>query len=102
MYILVDNSCAGRVHSPLDLRDEELKNIIETNQRGSWLVSKYVCTKMCEAKRGGSVINISSITGLNRGSWPGALAYASSKAALNAITQVRTQAHGHSIICTHV
>ncbi|GKV39813.1 hypothetical protein SLEP1_g47528 [Rubroshorea leprosula] len=58
------------------------------NNAGSWLVSKYVCMRVRDAKRGGSLINISSIAGLDRVQAFGVLAYASSKAALRAMTKV--------------
>lgn len=51
-------------------------------------MTKYVCTRMRAANQGGSVINISSTAGLNRGKLPGSLAYASSKDALNSMTKV--------------
>ncbi|KAM3289000.1 hypothetical protein P3S67_017287 [Capsicum chacoense] len=61
----------------------------KTNLRGAWLVSKYVCRRMRDAKQaGGSVINISSVSGLNRVLVPGGLAYASSKAALDMLTKM--------------
>lgn len=78
----------GRVHSPLDLTEEEWDASIKTNLKGSWLVSKYVCIRMRDAKLRGSVINVSSIAGLNRGQLPGGFAYVAGKAALNAITKV--------------
>ncbi|KAL3534701.1 hypothetical protein ACH5RR_003162 [Cinchona calisaya] len=83
---LVNN--AGPLHSPLDLSEEEWNNIIKTNLTGTWLVSKYVCIRMRDAKQGGSVINISSIAGLNRGQLPGGLAYACAKVAINTMTKV--------------
>lgn len=87
--VLINNAgVRGRVHSPLDLTEEEWDAIIKTNLKGSWLVSKYVCIRMRDAKCGGSVINISSIAGLNRGNLPGGLAYVSGKTALNAMTKV--------------
>ncbi|XP_059296041.1 uncharacterized protein LOC132049308 [Lycium ferocissimum] len=43
---------------------------------------------MRAANQGVSVINISSIAGLNRGQLPGGLAYASSKDALNSMTKM--------------
>lgn len=43
---------------------------------------------MRDANHGGSLINISSIAGLNRGQLPGGLAYASAKTALNVMTKV--------------
>ncbi|KAA3490523.1 3-oxoacyl-[acyl-carrier-protein] reductase FabG-like [Gossypium australe] len=78
----------GNVKDPLELTEEEWNQNIRTNLTGSWLVSKYVCMLMRDAKQGGSVINISSIAGLNRGQLPGGLAYASSKAGLNAMTKM--------------
>lgn len=86
---LINNAgVRGSVHSPLNLSEDEWDNTIKTNLTGTWLVSKYVCTLMCNAKKGGSVINISSIAGLNRGMLPGCLAYASSKTAVKALTNV--------------
>lgn len=79
----------GRVHSSLDLTEEEWVNICNTNVKGTWLVSKYVCIRMCNSNQGGSVINISSTARLNRGQLPGCLAYASSKTATNAVTKVQ-------------
>ncbi|XP_073151330.1 uncharacterized protein [Henckelia pumila] len=86
---LINNAgVRGSVHSPLNLSEDEWENTIKTNLTGTWLVSKHVCTLMRDAKKGGSVINISSIAGLNRGQLPGCLAYASSKTAVNALTNV--------------
>ncbi|XP_019254450.1 PREDICTED: uncharacterized protein LOC109233133 isoform X2 [Nicotiana attenuata] len=56
--------------------------------RGSWLVSKYVGRHMKAAKRGGSIINISSISGLNRVLFRGGVAYSSSKAAMDSMTKI--------------
>lgn len=78
----------GNVRSPLELSEEEWNQVMNTNLRGSWLVSKYVCIQMRDAQQGGSIINISSIAGLNRGQLPGAAAYASSKAGLNTLSRV--------------
>lgn len=86
---LVNNAgVRGNVKDPMELSEEEWNQVLRTNLTGAWLVSKYVCMRMRDAKRGGSVINISSIAGLNRGQLPGGVAYASSKAGLNAMTKV--------------
>ncbi|KAL5812001.1 hypothetical protein ACOSQ3_026951 [Xanthoceras sorbifolium] len=86
--VLVNNAgVRGTVKNPLDLSEEEWDHVIRTNLTGSWLVSKYVCIRIRDANQGGSVINISSIVGLNRGQLPGAVAYASSKAGLNTMTK---------------
>lgn len=91
--VLVNNAgVRGAVHTPLDLSEEEWDSTVSTNVKGSWLVSKYVCMHMMNGTHGGgSIINISSIVGLNRGQLPGAIAYASSKSALNKMTEVSTQ-----------
>lgn len=78
----------GNLHTPLSLTEVEWNNTIRTNMTGTWLVSKYVCLLMRDAKKGGSVINISSIGGLGRGELPGGLAYSASKAAINTLTKV--------------
>lgn len=72
----------------LELPEEEWDKVMRTNLKGSWLVSKYVCSHMRDTKRGGSVISISSISGIERGQLPGGLAYAASKAAINTMTKV--------------
>lgn len=88
MLIHVFNSFEGNVKSSLELSEEEWNHAVKTNLTGTWLVSKYVCIRMRDAERGGSIINISSIAGLDRGQLPGAVAYASSKAGLNSLTKV--------------
>ncbi|EYU18609.1 hypothetical protein ABFS82_10G152400 [Erythranthe guttata] len=86
---LINNAgVRGSVHTPLNLREDEWNEIVRTNQTGAWLVSKYVCSHMRDAKQGGSVVNISSIAGLNRGQLPGSLAYAASKTAVNTMTKM--------------
>ncbi|CAN6821334.1 unnamed protein product [Brassica oleracea] len=86
---LVNNAgIRGTVKSSLDLSENEWDKVFKTNLMGSWLVSKYVCILMCDAKQGGgSVINISSISGLNRSLSYGAVAYASSKSGVDTMTR---------------
>ncbi|KAF8403890.1 hypothetical protein HHK36_011996 [Tetracentron sinense] len=86
---LINNAgVRGNVISPLDLSEEEWHNSFTTNLTGSWLVSKFVCRRMRDADQKGSIINISSIAGLNRGQLPGGVAYSSSKAGVNTMTRV--------------
>ncbi|PON45377.1 Short-chain dehydrogenase/reductase [Parasponia andersonii] len=87
-YCLDGHSVHSNVKSPLELSEDEWSNVMKTNLTGTWLVSKYICIRMRDGGRGGSVINISSIAGLSRGQLPGATAYASSKAGLNSLTRV--------------
>ncbi|CAL9174671.1 unnamed protein product [Musa hybrid cultivar] len=86
---LINNAgVRGGVYSPLDWPEEDWNATFATNLTGLWLVTKYVCKQMVNAKLKGTVINISSISGLNRGKLPGAIAYAVSKEGVNAITKV--------------
>ncbi|XP_023743583.1 uncharacterized protein LOC111891748 [Lactuca sativa] len=86
---LINNAgIRGPVRNPLTLSEEEWNTTFRTNVTGSWLVSKYVGLQMVANNQGGSIINISSTAGLTRGHLPGALAYASSKSALNTMTKV--------------
>nr|XP_004252844.1 uncharacterized protein LOC101268370 [Solanum lycopersicum] len=89
--VLINNAgIRGPVSSPLELSEEEWEHTFNTNLRGAWLLSKYVCRRMRDAKLqgGGSVINISSVSGLNRVLVPGGLAYACSKMALDMLTRM--------------
>ncbi|XP_057466734.1 uncharacterized protein LOC130756261 [Actinidia eriantha] len=86
---LINNAgVRGPVKSSLDLSEDEWNSTTKTNATGTWLVSKYVCLRMRAAKKGGSIINISSIAGLNRGHLPGSVAYTCSKSAVNALTKM--------------
>nr|GMD27663.1 3-oxoacyl-[acyl-carrier-protein] reductase, chloroplastic-like [Ipomoea batatas] len=81
---LINNAgIRGSRQTPLDLTEEEWNGTIRTNLSGTWLVTKYVCLLMRNARLGGSVINISSISGLNRAQFMGSLAYSCSKSAVN-------------------
>lgn len=80
--------CVGPVKTPFTQEEDEWNTIMNTNLRGAWLMSKAVGKRMKAAKRGGSIVNISSIAGLERGILPGALAYSVSKAGLNQLTKV--------------
>ncbi|KAL7092970.1 hypothetical protein ACP275_11G014200 [Erythranthe tilingii] len=78
----------GQVRSPLTLSPEEWNQVVKTNLTGSWLVAKSVGKRMRAAARGGSIINISSVSGLNRGVFRGGVAYDSSKAAMDTMTKI--------------
>ncbi|XP_068308210.1 uncharacterized protein [Pyrus communis] len=85
---LVNNAgIRGNVSSALELSEEEWNRVFRTNLTGSWLVSKFVAMRMRDADQGGSIVNISSIAGLNRGYLPGATAYNCSKAGVNTLTK---------------
>ncbi|XP_071686494.1 uncharacterized protein [Rutidosis leptorrhynchoides] len=96
---LINNAgIRGPVKTPLNLSEKDWDKTFGTNVKGSWMVSKYVSLQMIACNQGGSIINISSTAGLNRGHLPGALAYATSKSALNTMTKVMAMELGkHNI-----
>ncbi|CAI9102913.1 OLC1v1001286C1 [Oldenlandia corymbosa var. corymbosa] len=86
---LVNNAgMRGKISSSLDLSEEEWNTTFSTNLTGAWLVSKYVGLQMRDAGKGGSIINISSISGLNRAQMRGGVAYSSSKAGMDSMTRI--------------
>ncbi|KAL0346157.1 UNVERIFIED_CONTAM: 3-oxoacyl-[acyl-carrier-protein] reductase, chloroplastic [Sesamum radiatum] len=86
---LINNAgIRGNAISTIKLSEEEWEQVVKTNLTGSWLVAKSVARRMREAGRGGSIINISSVSGLNRTQYRDGIAYSSSKAGLDAMTKV--------------
>ncbi|PHT63418.1 hypothetical protein T459_32782 [Capsicum annuum] len=86
---LINNAgVRGGINSSVNLSEEEWKSTISTNLTGAWLVSKFMGRQMQATKRGGSIINISSISGLNRALMRGGIAYSSSKAAMDSMTKI--------------
>ncbi|KAF8413550.1 hypothetical protein HHK36_001541 [Tetracentron sinense] len=86
---LVNNAgIIGSGRRALDQSEEEWNNVFATNLRGAWLVSKFVGSRMRDANKKGSIINISSNAGIGHGYVPGLGGYATSKAGLNTITKI--------------
>uniref|UniRef100_UPI001CB8F94E 3-oxoacyl-[acyl-carrier-protein] reductase FabG-like n=1 Tax=Erigeron canadensis TaxID=72917 RepID=UPI001CB8F94E len=87
--VLINNAgIRGPLQNVVDLSEEDWDRTFRTNVTGSWLVSKYFCFQMRGFDQGGSIVNISSIAGLNRIHPHGAVAYVSSKSALDTMTKV--------------
>lgn len=78
----------GGTDSSLDIAEDEWDDVFKTNLDGAWLVSKYIGRCMREAGQGGSIINISTVFGLDRVQQHGSVAYGSSKAGMNNMTRV--------------
>ncbi|XP_076913961.1 uncharacterized protein LOC143572789 [Bidens hawaiensis] len=86
---LINNAgITGPLQISLDLSQEDWETTYKTNIRGPWLVSKYVCHRMCAFNCEGSIINISSVAGLGRVHPHRKVAYCSSKSALDTVTKV--------------
>ncbi|KAL8147216.1 hypothetical protein AgCh_004802 [Apium graveolens] len=93
---------------PLELDISADPLVIEAAVQKAWTVFGYIDvlinnagirgTRMRDAGRGGSIINISSIYGLNRVQGIGSVAYSSSKAAMHSLTTVMALEFGiHNI-----
>ncbi|KAL0428457.1 UNVERIFIED_CONTAM: 3-oxoacyl-[acyl-carrier-protein] reductase, chloroplastic [Sesamum latifolium] len=86
---LINNAgMRGHAVSTIKLSEEEWEQVVQTNLTGAWLVAKSVARRMSEAGRGGVIINISSVSGLNRTQYRDGIAYSSSKAGLDAMTKI--------------
>ncbi|KAL8090862.1 uncharacterized protein LOC141698518 [Apium graveolens] len=87
--VLINNAgLRGSASSAMKLTKEQWDQVLNVNLYGAWICSKYVALHMQATNRGGSIINISSISGLNRVQSKGSIAYSSSKAGMHAMTTV--------------
>jgi len=83
--ILVNNAAINPVYGPLEECDEgAFEKIMEVNVKAPFLLSKLVFPVM-KKRRGGSIINISSVEGIRPAFGLGL--YSASKAALTMLTQ---------------
>ncbi|KAI3444308.1 hypothetical protein Pfo_000973 [Paulownia fortunei] len=86
---LVNNAgVRGQFRSSLDVSEEEWNQVLKTNLIGTRQVSKCVASRLRAAGRGGSIINISTISGLNRVQFHGGIAYSASKSAIDTMTRI--------------
>lgn len=85
-------NCAGIEHrfaSMIELEEEEFDKVINVNLKGAWLCMKYQIKQMMRQRNGGSIINISSVSGLK--TTPNGSIYSASKHGLEGLT--KTAAH---------
>jgi len=78
--IIVNNAGMAGRDDALTCSPEEWRQTYDVNVHGAWFVAQAAARKLKEAGRGGSIINIASITGIRTGA--STAAYASSKAAV--------------------
>ena len=83
--ILVNNAARSFLRSLLDLREDGWDKCFNTNVRAVWLLSRLVARKMIEQKKGGKIINITTV-GADKAEG-GMAAYGCSKAALKHLTR---------------
>lgn len=85
--ILVNNAGIGGSEKPiLKMTEEDWNNVLNTNLKAVFLLSKSVVSKMVERGVGGKVINVASIGGLI--GWPNMSAYCASKGGCVQLTKV--------------
>lgn len=83
--VVVNNAGASNDALSLTLPASDFDSLMETNVRGVWLVAARAAQRWVDAGRGGSIINIASILGERV--MPGAMLYATSKAAVVHMTK---------------
>jgi NAD(P)-dependent dehydrogenase (short-subunit alcohol dehydrogenase family) len=88
--VLINNAGIEINGTVVDLSGEQWERQLAVNLRGVFLFSKYSIPEM--RRRGGSIINISSVHALV--SWPGCAAYDTTKSALIGLTQAMAVDHG--------
>jgi dehydrogenase/reductase SDR family protein 4 len=91
--ILVNNSATNLGQGPaLAATDEMFDKIIEINVKAALRLIRLIVPRMIERKRGGSIINIASVSGLRP--QPGGLLYSFTKAGLIMMTRSWAQEFG--------
>ncbi|OCC23341.1 2-deoxy-D-gluconate 3-dehydrogenase [Croceicoccus estronivorus] len=83
--IVVNNAGVARSATALEQSDSDFDLVMNTNLKGVWNVSTAAAKAMVAAERGGSVINIASITGIRNAG--GITPYAVSKAGVIQMTK---------------
>ena len=85
--ILVNNAGMASAHGFLNAPQDETDRVFGVNQQAVWDVAQLVSQRLVQTGKPGSIINISSITGLR--SIGGAASYAVSKAAVAHMTRIQ-------------
>lgn len=83
--ILVNNSGLSREDWYWDMPEKDWNAVVDTNLTGVWRVAKYATKAMMDAGKGGSIINIASITAIRPSNM--LAAYSASKAGVDHLTR---------------
>lgn len=84
--VLVNNAGTGSVRASLpEMTEEEWDRVISINLKGCFVCTLLVARQMIKQKRGGKIINISSIAADT--TYAGQLAYVASKGGVNSLTR---------------
>ena len=82
---LVNNAGITRDNLILRMKEDDWNDVIDTNLKGAWNFSKAVLRSMLRQEKGGSILNISSISG--EVGMPGQSNYSASKAGMVGLTK---------------
>lgn len=98
--ILVNNAGIGLQADVLETREEDLRRLFEVNYFAAFLLSRDALRQMSDRRRG-HIVNISSASA--RRSLPGLSVYASTKAAMHALSQsLRIEAAAAGVRVTEI
>ena len=97
LHILFNNASILGRGGVVNVTEEDWDRVLEVNLKGMMLTSKYAVPIMVDAG-GGSIINVSSISGLRAGSWGPSIAYSASKGGIIALTTSMAVNHGRDNI----
>jgi len=84
--IIVNNAGVTATKRVLEYSDDDWNAVMDTNLRGAWIVAQEAAKRLVDAKKNGSIVNISSIYA-SRVS-PGVVPYTVSKAGVKHLTKV--------------
>jgi len=84
--ILVNNAGIPDAHRAHKMSLELVDSVLDTNVRGPWLLATGIAARLINAKRGGRIVNISSMGAFNYNGM-GAALYSVSKASVNRMTE---------------
>jgi 2-dehydro-3-deoxy-D-gluconate 5-dehydrogenase len=87
--ILVNNAGIYPAAPALQVTEELWDNVFNTNLKGMFFYSRTAALEMIRSQRGGKIINLASIDGINPGQ--GRLVYGTSKAGVIALTKSLAQ-----------
>ncbi|MEF8842899.1 MAG: SDR family oxidoreductase [Haloarculaceae archaeon] len=82
--VMVNNAGIFRSETFLEVTPEEYRQLMDVNVRGVFFGTQYAARRMVEDDRGGSVINLSSVAGLEGSA--GYATYCTSKGAVRLLT----------------
>lgn len=82
---LVNNAGVTRFKPFLEVDEEMFDGVFDTNLKGAFFAAQSAARHMKAFGNGGAIVNISSLHA--RGTWPGDAMYATTKAALNRLTE---------------